>query len=934
MGSGTSALRKHLRDEFKCVPAWPPVRGPPLDVFHVVFMRGDIITPIPDMTLDKLVGKPVQSEFFRVQTINEEHAKLQRASDFKFRLDASAVIEGLPVGANFDASKGVSMDIRELVYIDLLMRDDVGNDDKYKPFYRKIIELVQGKTFNKKDIKGIGSTLYVVTKVCNSSDANLKFSTGGEYRLSTPSNSVGASYSTSVEYRNKGSVVTLAFQGIKFDIKNDVLTHGRLVMRGTKQVNEAEDLKAIIDDMEQAPQFRRRALVFGAGNYKHFHHLQGALCDAEKVAEFLYKAGFDKTSVLDPNYLTMIKNLERFAEGTFSGDLCVLFYAGHGSRRSEAKSSDDSSRFSEVLVPVDSGHHGKLPNRGISDLMLRSWCKLLKQKGASSVAIIIDSCCAGGMSRGDSSTDKPDCMKSRLLAGDARPKGDADGSQKRPPWPKFLERHGLNESAALQENSFAGSEGIEGCVFMTACYDSQQALELPDGGLFTSALLKCARCAGSNSLTYAAMSEQISKELAHKLAKEVSESLKGKCKQDPLVLGERDLLFLQPLKQTPRGFVAGVENPLDHGSRTLMLRGIGSALGIQLGARFLVFGGDTSTNVVGEAEVNFLSPTKTVLLCGNATTLPDVVRVVEHQRPNPRTKIQVDPRLKEVLRVFSAPDDYRDNVSAENRRVVNCFELVDRTVPADLEVASVADNKMVLREGGKCVSEAVSTDSNGSAILMLEMAVVRVHYRHVVALHNPESKLRVDAYVKAGEGSVEEIFVNGNNEFAVSWRANLKICIRGKSDTPLTAGVVATSSASDVSAWGEWTEDIIRDENGRFDVQVGRDIPSSVIHSYMRKVEGFGASDAVDVFKVFVSNSPDPLDMTYLNQKGLAAVKPRRRGDKEQIAGRWPESLDPDFTNDDDEDEVVPDWQALSVLVRLIDVPNDWRTNMHAFRNV
>ncbi len=233
----------------------------------------------------------------------------------------------------------------------------------------------------------------------------------------------------------------------------------------------------------------RRALLVGINTYTKdaspgektgrnaWFDLDGAVNDVETMREILIsRYGFGSQNIL------VLKNSEATRDGILGalrsqliapsarGDLCVFYYAGHGSQVRNSK-SDEPDKKDETIVPADA-------NRGawdIRDKELRRVFNDIIDKGAH-LTVLLDSCHSGSAARGLTPPGK-----SRFLAED--PRDVAELATVLPPDPR-------------------PAPAERGALIFSAAQDHQTAVETVGGrdtphGLFSLALFKTLRTASA-----------------------------------------------------------------------------------------------------------------------------------------------------------------------------------------------------------------------------------------------------------------------------------------------------------------------------------------------------------------------------------------------------------------------------------------------------
>jgi len=313
----------------------------------------------------------------------------------------------------------------------------------------------------------------------------------------------------------------------------------------------------------------QRALVVGIDDYtasrlpspsrstgpapgRAWGNLSGAVNDAEAIGEVLtdrYGYSTKNVRILLDQEATRDSILagieEHLVASAGPGDRLVFFYAGHGSRVVDTKSTEPDHQ-DESLVPADS----RLGAPDIRDKELRRLFNRALDRGAR-LTVILDTCHSGSGARG-----VPNARSIRGVRSD--PRDVADGAEVGPP----LE----NRSA----------------VILSAAQDFGQALESWDEehhqwhGAFTLALLRAIRATGSEE----------SVEAVFRRARAWLHGPEG-ARQEPVLAGRAEALALPFLGQedsAERGrLVAAVET--EEGSGRVVLEagwidglGVGSEL--------------------------------------------------------------------------------------------------------------------------------------------------------------------------------------------------------------------------------------------------------------------------------------------------------------------------------------------------------------------
>jgi hypothetical protein len=225
----------------------------------------------------------------------------------------------------------------------------------------------------------------------------------------------------------------------------------------------------------------RRAFLVGINNYepkglvkkplcrkvKNVENLLGCLNDVEAmkgvlISRFYFKPEnihvlIDEKATRD-NILSGIKTyLIKEAE---PGDVCVFYFAGHGSRIKNSKSNEPDKR-DETLVPADWYRNGDIRDKELK----RLFNAILDKK--ANLTVIVDACHSGSISRGI-----PAPRRFRAL-----PENECD-------------------AADLPDDEKEPAE--RGALILSAARDFQESVEVKNGnnkwyGVFTWALIKVLR---------------------------------------------------------------------------------------------------------------------------------------------------------------------------------------------------------------------------------------------------------------------------------------------------------------------------------------------------------------------------------------------------------------------------------------------------------
>jgi hypothetical protein len=301
----------------------------------------------------------------------------------------------------------------------------------------------------------------------------------------------------------------------------------------------------------------RRALLVGIDTYGPppqaggraiaWRDLQGAVRDVEAVRSVLIarhdfrpeniKVLSNEAATRDGILNTIRKHL---VAGSQPGDVALFFYAGHGSRVRNSRSSEPDG-MDETIVPSDA-HRGA---RDIRDKELARALNDVIDTGAHLTAIF-DSCHSGSIGRG-----LPSAMRARSVPPDERDIAKELGPEPEDP---------------------RGEPEQRGALVLSAAQDTQSAGETRDAsgawhGLFSSALVEALRNAPVN-------------ETVELLFRRVR-ALMGSDAQLPVLAGrgrERKPLFGVECRGTAGRIVVAVER-VDEDGRIVLLGGAALALG-------------------------------------------------------------------------------------------------------------------------------------------------------------------------------------------------------------------------------------------------------------------------------------------------------------------------------------------------------------------
>ncbi len=257
------------------------------------------------------------------------------------------------------------------------------------------------------------------------------------------------------------------------------------------QAGQNEDLRCPKGRAIETDGVRRLALIIGVGRYKspRIEELEGPRTDAENLYRLLTGPGgygFPRRNacILLDSQATGRRFREAFRETLMkrarSGDVAVLFFAGHGSQ-SDDRNGDESDGFDETLLLHDADED---PQGSIIDDEFNLLLAEL-QKRTRNIEVMIDACHSG------SATRIPSGLRSRFqepIGGSSTRTSPFSGGPASSAWTP---------------------EGLEGVAVLTASADGSEAFEVDGQGVFTKALLQALRGAAGSPLTYGQLDRRI-----------------------------------------------------------------------------------------------------------------------------------------------------------------------------------------------------------------------------------------------------------------------------------------------------------------------------------------------------------------------------------------------------------------------------------------
>ncbi len=147
----------------------------------------------------------------------------------------------------------------------------------------------------------------------------------------------------------------------------------------------------------------KRALLIGIDEYAHLKALRGCTNDARAMDELLRTGfGFTHTTLLldaDATRAGMVGAFEQLIEETASGDIVVVYFAGHGSQLRD-REGDEPSGMDSTIMPVDTARDESNPagSIDITDDELFLFLQRLGNK-TTAITVIVDACHSGTITR-------------------------------------------------------------------------------------------------------------------------------------------------------------------------------------------------------------------------------------------------------------------------------------------------------------------------------------------------------------------------------------------------------------------------------------------------------------------------------------------------------------------------------------------------------
>lgn len=237
----------------------------------------------------------------------------------------------------------------------------------------------------------------------------------------------------------------------------------------------------------------RRALVIGAQTFG----LKGVEPDVEEMTDVLCRRDFEVCRCVGPDATRdgIIAAYRRLIEATDTGDVALVYYAGHGGYvepgPGEITQTGDNTR--QFIVPTDFERSGIGDFRGITAVELSVLLAELTEKTDNAV-VILDCCHSAVMSRGDL--------------------GEARVRQINAVQADLDEHH--RQVIAKGRVDLVRREGNLNAVRLVACGQGQFAHEVPRGdgtgrynGVLTLALVEALREAAGRQVTWSRLLDRV-----------------------------------------------------------------------------------------------------------------------------------------------------------------------------------------------------------------------------------------------------------------------------------------------------------------------------------------------------------------------------------------------------------------------------------------
>ena len=145
-----------------------------------------------------------------------------------------------------------------------------------------------------------------------------------------------------------------------------------------------------------------RALVIGIDAYRHIGSLQGAVSDAQDVAQALRQIGVTDLTLRLNEEVTrdrLVQDWQELLARSQSGDTLVLTYAGHGSQKPERVAGNEEDGKDEVLLLAGFADKGPGRLELLVDDELYRWFREADDRGLE-LLFVADACHSGTLTRG------------------------------------------------------------------------------------------------------------------------------------------------------------------------------------------------------------------------------------------------------------------------------------------------------------------------------------------------------------------------------------------------------------------------------------------------------------------------------------------------------------------------------------------------------
>jgi hypothetical protein len=202
-----------------------------------------------------------------------------------------------------------------------------------------------------------------------------------------------------------------------------------------------------------------RALVIGIDAYRHIGSLQGAVMDAQDVAQALRQIGVtDLTLRLNEEVTrdTLDQDWQELLARSQSGDTLVLTYAGHGSQKPERVAGNEEDGKDEMLLLADYADKGPGRREQLVDDELYKWFREANDRGLE-LLFVADACHSGTLTRG---------MDPRAGAGRVR-------------YTPYITDDDLELDLPTPTTSSPGEDDLPRLTFLAGAQENQTVPEIP-----------------------------------------------------------------------------------------------------------------------------------------------------------------------------------------------------------------------------------------------------------------------------------------------------------------------------------------------------------------------------------------------------------------------------------------------------------------------